>query len=291
MVHLLSRGSEITLDSKGTIILSSGDKVKLSVIEDASYNPPSFDLDESSKQSAIIKEFPIVANRVKQAMLFSDELPETALNGVFLKQGSIVGAEASRLYQAANVVVDLPDGNFSMPMCKILVALQNEKEVTISTTDNVLQLSVNEGLTIQTGVSSALELIDIFDEEFKKSYNHPDTVTFPREKFVEEMNFITPFFNQDHGMRIKLAFLEDAIQLIVDEEDKITTLIDNVEYSDFEQFRDQTKWLSGHYLKIIGSVLEGERITLKISKDSPVVDFMSDENLHIVKVAFEEVEE
>jgi len=291
MVHLLSRGSEINLDSEGTILLASGDKVKLSVMEDASYTPPGFILDDDTKQSSTIKDFSSVAGRVKQAMLFADDLPETAMNGVFFKDGNIIAAEATRMYQVKNVVEDLPDGNFSIAMCKVLVALQGEEVVTITTTPNILQLSVASGLTIQTGVSSFLEMIDVFDPDFVSSYDHEDSVTFPRDKFLEELNFITPFFNQDHGMRIKIAFLEDAIQFIVDEEDKITTLIQDVEYSDFEAFRDQTKWISGHYLKIIGNVLEKDRLTLKLSSDSPILDFVADDDLHIIKVAFEEVEE
>lgn len=286
VIHLLSREERLRFDSTGVIYLSTGDTVKLSVEKDASYMPPDFDLsNDPNVSSSKISDFPKIAGLMKHAMVFADSMPDSPLNGVFFRDGSIVSLETSRMFEASGID-GLPDGDFSIAMAKLMTSCQGETEITITTSDNKIQMSVADELIVQTGAPTSLEIVDIRSEDFTKNFQHENYVSIDREEFLNELNFLTPFFSQENHQRMKITFDTDGIFLIIDEGDKVTTKIKKVEYSDFSEFENEERWVSGHYLKIIANTISTETILLKFSKESVVMDFDSNDNLHIVKVAF-----
>ena len=291
LIHLLSRDSSLILDAEGTIHLSTGDTVKLSTTADPSYLPPTFDLSqEPSLNTTTITEFAKVASLMKQGIVFASAEPEHPQNGIFFRNGSIVAAESSRMFQTSDLT-NLPEGSFSATMARLMISCQNEDELTISTTDNIIQMTTTEGLTVQTGAATYLDLVDISDPGFIEAYDHPTTVKINREEFLSELNFISPFFNQEHNQRVKLSFEEDALLLVVDEEDKVTTKVKDVVYSDFSEFDSEIRWISGYYLKLIMSTLSSEFVTMTFNKESPIMDFKDDSTTHILKVAFADLED
>lgn len=286
LIHLLSREERLQFDSIGTIFLSSGDIVQLAIQNDASYIPPDFDITtDPNAVSSKISNFQNIASLIKQAMVFADSFPDSALNGIFFRDNSIIALEISRMFEASGIT-GLPDGDFSIAMAKLMTSCQGEEEVTISTTDNRLQLSIADELVVQTGSPTSLEIVDVHSNDFTKNYFHSNYVKLNREEFLAELNFISPFFSQENNQRLKMKFAQDGVFLIVEEGDHITSKLKTVEYSDFSEFENEERWLSGYYLKIIANTLPSEDIFLRFSKDSKIMDFDSKNNMHIVKSAF-----
>lgn len=287
LIHLLSKSTKIIIDQNKIFHMEGGDTAKLSTYEDPTYEPPSFDLsDQPDYESVEITDFDGVASVMKQAMIYADEVEDSPLHGIFFQNGSIVGLQESRMFEHSGFH-ELTDSAFPLSMVKIMVACQGENSVTISKTENAIQLNVGDELVVQMGKSNKLEIIDISDQDFVDAYKHDDYVKVDQEEFLNELNFLSPFFANVINQRTQIVFEEDNIHFVVEDEDRVTSTIRKVEYSNFEEFRDQSRWISGTYLKMIAGAMPGDFI-IRFNSGSEIIDFDSEDKLHIIKTCFED---
>lgn len=287
LIHLLSKSTKIIIDGKKIFHLEGGDTAKLSTYEDPTYEPPSFDLTaEPDYLSNQIDDFESIASVMKQAMAYADESEDSSLHGVFFQNKSIIGIQESRMYEHAGFD-GLIESAFPLSMVRIMVACQSEPSVTIATTENSIQLFAGEDLVVQMGKSNKLEIIDISDDDFVEAYKHENYVKVNREEFINELNFLSPFFANVINQRTQIIFEKDTLHFVVEDEDRVTSTIKKVEYSDFAAFEGESRWISGAYLKMIATALPGDFL-IRFDSDSDVLDFDSETDLHIIKTCFED---
>lgn len=287
LIHLLTKSTKIIIDQKKIFHLEGGDTAKLSTYEDPTYEPPSFDLSaDPDFVSNDIDNFEEIATVMKQAMVYADESEDSALHGIFFQGESIIGLQESRMYEHAGFS-NLTESAFPLSMVRIMVACQAEPSVTIATTENSIQLFAGEDLVVQMGKSNKLEIFDTSDKDFVESYKHEDYVKVDREEFLNELNFLSPFFANVVNQRTQIIFEENTIHFVVEDEDRVTSTIKKVEYSDFSAFKGESRWISGAYLKMIATVLPGDFL-IRFKSDSDVLDFDPEGHLHIIKSCFED---
>lgn len=212
-----------------------------------------------------------------------DYLELSADTSLFFEKGYMISLSENRFFQAKTELD--PESSFDLPVevVRIIESLKARdddscvlKYRTTESGGKIYEILYKD-LTYNFVSSYDSELpFDPFDPDFVSSFKHDNFLDLDLSSFLETVRTLDLYVRDSSSSHCEIKFLEDSIMFYLSDEGEVEYNQPVDSYSDFEQFRDNSFWISLNRLKIALSSLNAkkyEKIRIRYKEDGDMIYF------------------
>jgi len=261
----------------------SGDSFQIAYTDPDDFELPKFDIDFSDA-IALNKDY---IPCIRRASVFTSPDGAKNLDGVFVRNGSMIGFEKLRMYEEVLSGVDIND-NLILPrnVWEILV-IEDLDEPKIKIDENCIWIIATD-VTMQFPVNRELFLPEeIGGDAFRANYQSEYSVRLNKNALSNMIQFFLPFVSNVVQQRLQFIFNATSLEIKTEDGNIISRHIPYSEAADTSYFKGNKIWVSAMWLKNILSCLPNPKdavveIAVDFKKPPLVFSIVGDNSTHII---------
>jgi hypothetical protein len=232
---------------------------------------------------------------LRTASDFLDKEETSPFSALFFEKGRMFAISPAKFFNSR--INDLISFDFYIPtsIVRLFYSLDIDEEVEVKKKKSgdgfVMQLEGSD-FYIYFSIPSFELPIDPFSEDFKESFFHENTISFPRNELFASIKFLNDFLKDSKGSYCRIKFStreEKAIEFYLPADGEVYYKAPVSFSSDHNYFNNKELWISLLDLRtIVNSLKKEEDIIMRYEQDAPSVMFYQDEDLFIVQTLIED---